>query len=438
MTNVHLGLGGGSCMEILYVNNGLKTYLDVEVGLRKDLYEKGLFYKVKMLESNSIPHIIAAHTNEIDGNVYLRFHANCKSGLSALMEKIKPDGKILKLVFEQILSCIKCLGEYLLDPSDLVLDPNYMFLDYNDKKLEMIYLPGYGKNIVSQLKSLLEYMMRIFDHRDKQGVFYLYDLYDRVTDDDFLIEEYDVEKDKPFIDMDEGLCDSLLIDCTNDVDCETSLNKTCETKNIVTAWDKNRVEKISGQNFRTNDYSDVENCDFFDKENTVDKNKTRRKIVITGFICAFLCLIKYVFLGKEIVWLWIFVGLVSACGIGSIAMFDVIKDEEQIDEDMKKYIDNEFKLIPVDDDKLEEIVLSDETEIMTVGRGKTETDYRLENAKVSRIHAHVMKENNQLFLRDDDSTNGTFVNGKRISGHEKRKLKKGDVVSFANEKFYVS
>ncbi|MGD8621887.1 MAG: FHA domain-containing protein [Anaerolineales bacterium] len=50
---------------------------------------------------------------------------------------------------------------------------------------------------------------------------------------------------------------------------------------------------------------------------------------------------------------------------------------------------------------------------MLFGRG-SECDIRLKDSEASRKHATLYIENNQLFVRDEGSANGTFVNEKRI------------------------
>jgi pSer/pThr/pTyr-binding forkhead associated (FHA) protein len=52
---------------------------------------------------------------------------------------------------------------------------------------------------------------------------------------------------------------------------------------------------------------------------------------------------------------------------------------------------------------------------------------RIRSAQVSRRHCEIVAEGNTLMVRDLGSSNGTFVNGKRVLG--KQALKPGDVLT---------
>ncbi len=51
-------------------------------------------------------------------------------------------------------------------------------------------------------------------------------------------------------------------------------------------------------------------------------------------------------------------------------------------------------------------------------------------AGVSRRHSRLLRENNEWFVEDLGSTNGTFVNGAKIPPNKKTAVKKGDVLRF--------
>jgi hypothetical protein len=69
---------------------------------------------------------------------------------------------------------------------------------------------------------------------------------------------------------------------------------------------------------------------------------------------------------------------------------------------------------------------------VNVGR-VADNDLHLEHGSVSKIHASlVMNREGTLLVADTGSTNGTFINGRRISYGEARHVEDGDVVSFGD------
>lgn len=59
------------------------------------------------------------------------------------------------------------------------------------------------------------------------------------------------------------------------------------------------------------------------------------------------------------------------------------------------------------------------------------------NRYISSPHCEITHENNKWYIKDLDSTNGTFVNGSRLSGNQKAEIKNSDAIRLANSTFYV-
>lgn len=55
---------------------------------------------------------------------------------------------------------------------------------------------------------------------------------------------------------------------------------------------------------------------------------------------------------------------------------------------------------------------------MTIGRGQGCTVAMVKDTFASSVHARVFRQSNELYVEDLDSTNGTFVNGKKVSGSQ--------------------
>jgi len=64
--------------------------------------------------------------------------------------------------------------------------------------------------------------------------------------------------------------------------------------------------------------------------------------------------------------------------------------------------------------------------VNSIGR-HDDCQIRIRSSQVSRRHCELFEEGNKLILRDLGSSNGTFVNGKRVLGQQA--LKPGDVLT---------
>jgi len=75
--------------------------------------------------------------------------------------------------------------------------------------------------------------------------------------------------------------------------------------------------------------------------------------------------------------------------------------------------------------------------LITIGRLK-ENDIQLPLASVSGYHAQIEKENDNYYLIDRGSINGTFLNGQRLVGGEKKLLSDNDLIKIQTFELYFS
>ncbi len=76
----------------------------------------------------------------------------------------------------------------------------------------------------------------------------------------------------------------------------------------------------------------------------------------------------------------------------------------------------------------EEIAL--ESDSLSFGRG-SEADYRFDDDGLSRLHTTIYRDGDNLWVVDENSTNGTFVNGDRVEGRG-TPLENGDTIRIGN------
>lgn len=74
---------------------------------------------------------------------------------------------------------------------------------------------------------------------------------------------------------------------------------------------------------------------------------------------------------------------------------------------------------------------------ITIGR-ESDNDVVVDNRLASRHHAVIQKIKDAYFIKDDNSTNGTFINGVRIPPDKYLKLNAGDKITIGNMSLVIS
>ncbi len=74
--------------------------------------------------------------------------------------------------------------------------------------------------------------------------------------------------------------------------------------------------------------------------------------------------------------------------------------------------------------------------VFRIGKERSYVDCFVNNNNaVSRIHADIITDGETFYIKDNNSTNGTFVNGKEIKAGNRMKIYDEDSIMLANERF---
>ncbi len=103
------------------------------------------------------------------------------------------------------------------------------------------------------------------------------------------------------------------------------------------------------------------------------------------------------------------------------------------------YEDSDFEqhlvLVNRNPKQRDSIILEEESYI--VGKLDSRCDIVIDHPSVSRVHAKLERQGKMYFLCDLNSTNGTFLNGKRLMVNERVVIHPGDEIAFARVGYYV-
>lgn len=85
----------------------------------------------------------------------------------------------------------------------------------------------------------------------------------------------------------------------------------------------------------------------------------------------------------------------------------------------------------------EPLLINPKTYPCIVGNSIKSSDIHINSRVVSRVHMRIIEEMQEYYIEDLNSTNGTYINEKRIKPHQQEKIEVGDVITIANLQFMV-
>ena len=425
-------------MRVLQKNKGCNSYIEISGVEIKDNYERRMFMYAPS------DWLVKADYRFIDNEESMLFRIDGMSVLSEKYRRVNPGIEDVRALIRNLGACLSELSEYMLDPEDLVISMRSILYDSRLERYKFLYVPGSGGGFIRQIKEVMEDIMVIFDNRDRSGTTELYEIYSRLLEDNFSPEMFMMlmqEKEKTAED-------------------ESAERKTYEGRLMRTV--SGEYTKLrSKDSERRNKGIEENNWQFNNNERQTSRDEEKadiKKILLYGAVIAVLGVAAMALLGaKGAILSLLMLGGYTVYAINDFlekkqvremedAMSEVagvveVFQQEKSSEELKLPMvvtGSAFKevnsLIPFAGENEEPIRLMEDGEI-TIGRQAGACQYCLSEPGISRVHAVLRKEGRKVMLRDEASTNGTYVNNRRLR-QDAEELKYGDVVSFAGVEYY--
>ena len=145
-------------------------------------------YQVRMLVGNVIPSLLKCRIQGMDGRFLVYFDITSKQALSVLYEEKKMGVEDLRLIFGGFVKAMEDAAEYLMNPGQFIISPEYIYTDIEKQEIYFCMMPGYEKDIKEQFQFLTEYILSKIDHQDQDAVILGYGVYKRAMEDSFHLE----------------------------------------------------------------------------------------------------------------------------------------------------------------------------------------------------------------------------------------------------------
>lgn len=402
----------------------------------------------KMLRYNNIEGILGAEVQQIDDTPQYLYAIGDRIPLLDLLKRGSFTAEDIRSLMYQIIRLIELAGEYFLDEKDMILLGDCMFWDESEKKLSVVYLDGYQRDVGKGISSILETCMDHMNHKDKELVFLVYGLHRISKDGNFCLNRLtEVLGGKPSVKRNRG-----------------GMEKDRGGREAVGRWDEagrrdevTRQEGIAGKEKER--YSPLEELGkrtaFYAK---IIAYVAAGIFVFAAAVCSGvlaggegvgLDVRKTVVLAVLLIVLeWYLIGKLQGEETqregSKQESFQIWNDQTErlvgYDEDQTVVLDQHhsqtvyLNLIP-EDWQREEIKIRKSP--FFIGKNGEKADAVICEGDISRLHAKIVVEDDDVFVIDQESTNGTYVNGKRLVPWERRKVLADDKIAFSSVYYRV-
>lgn len=431
-------------------------------------------YQVRMIVANAVPDLLQCRIQGIDGKFMVYYDVTSRHSMTALFEEKKIGMEELQVILGGFVQVMEAMSEYLLNPCQLILEPEYIYLDAEKQNVRFCYLPGFHGEIQKQFQNLAEYILPKLDHEDGKAVMLGYGVYRRALEDSFHLEYIKEELYK----VKNGKASDF-----------AAYEKKKPLKQAEKKQENNKEQEELWQmeNWNREDLDGVEKKKKDSKPNNREVKKENRDRLwkTAGFLLALLILLGitagmaagYLPRVSTGVFLSVILGLMVLGMLSYILMKKIPEKKQNPHEETDRIRDFQEKNIyeiPQEKEKQPEIkeheVSEENTEcfgetvvlsagitkgpatlvshepgelatiyldrdITVIGKLETAADAVINMPTVSRIHAKIRKRDGEYYLTDLNSRNGTSVNGQILKNGEDRLLEDEDEVDFAQARY---
>lgn len=138
---------------------------------------------IGMFQYHAIPDFLNLEVKKKNTNAQFCYDITSKRSLEQLLEYKSLDYLLLIKILSSFDHACTQTEDYMMTEDDILLEPEFVFVDHNIEKMSYCYLPGNRTDICRQFKGFMGYLLQHLDHRDERAVQLAYFVYQRVVED---------------------------------------------------------------------------------------------------------------------------------------------------------------------------------------------------------------------------------------------------------------
>ncbi len=388
-------------------------------------------YQYCIMKRGGITGLLPFEIRYIDSDAYMYYDITSRQNISTLYSKKPLDRIWISSFFSSMKKIRNEAVRFLLDPVNLIWNPSNVYQDLKTGKFGYLYVPYLSDD--NGMGELMDFMVEHVDYSDEELVKCVYSiaeqyknsgeiyLSDKVYYDVAMLNVSDEEKAAAFAIPGQD----MISEDKTDPEEVTSLAE----KNLDDMYEQ--AEKI-GNAFKHPDERPLRLKP--DSEN--EKSSRGISTMKGGGIKEIIS--KMIYGNKK---------YRDEYDFGYSDEPAVNVAEDTIYSDSESEDDNEGTIfVDLSDEEKNHRLLSETGQVVhvideescVIGKKKDEVDLFIDEEAISRIHARIVAKDDEFFIQDLNSKNGTFKNGLRLKPYEEKKLVKGDEIKLATRKFIFS
>lgn len=409
--------------EILYERNLTGSFMKIPACLHASFDEK-------ILLKRKLPGLLPVEKCFVNNIGQYWYNITGKQSVDTYCRMKEIGIDFIERMIISICSQIEILEWNLINTNCLMLDPELVYISNQTQEIIFTLYPDEKGNLAQELQHLMEYLLTKIDHKDMEAVHTAYGIYEKTLDPAYSILDIRdaiveakriaacerVQREQAQIELREREQSQMLENSRKSVDSEPIWNKVMGDFRQRFSF-AGKGEKTVKRNL--NDENEPER----NRNALVDRSDKRRKHDWKK--------IKY---GKK--------SDVDAYNRVAEASSYEVSMHEEIPQEMPEvhptvclsnYLAKpQGMLLYEGTENMEHIHLSQDG--IRIGQGKG-VDAQIQKGTISHFHAQIDFENDEFYIEDLNSMNGTFVNGEGLNYKERRKLAMNDIVQFADVRY---
>ena len=127
-------------------------------------------YEIRTLMSNRIEGLLPMEIERVNGSVVYRYDITSFQPFSAFCESGRMTIIPFKKMYLGLLDSLLLFEDYLLDSRHLFLDPEHLYIRWEQAELQIPYVPFYSMDIRRSLILMTEMILTQISHEDQDAI----------------------------------------------------------------------------------------------------------------------------------------------------------------------------------------------------------------------------------------------------------------------------